>query len=174
MHNALNLIAKIKNNLLKPQLIFLCLGVFFIGCQNIQYPDKPKDLIPEDKMVEVLIDVHFFNAAKSVNRLPLQQTGMTPNQFIYEKHNIDSIQYEESNAFYGANLDAYERIHTRVKDYLERQKTEIDTLISRKKREEDSIKNTTDSIKLKEVGFETTRTPPQVIKKKIFQNDSIN
>src|SRR5690606_12650059 len=80
-------------------------------------------------------------------RLPLQQTGMSPHEFIYEKHNIDSIQFEKSNSFYSADFNTYERIHLRVKDFLDNKKIEIDTLIAREKRRQDSIKFTVDSIK---------------------------
>lgn len=159
---------------MKPSLFLLSLGLFFFGCQNIQYPERPKDLIPEDKMVEVLIDVHLFNAAKSVNRLPLQQTGMTPHQFIYEKHDIDSVQYEKSNAYYGANLNTYERIHTSVKIFLENQKTEIDTVIARERRIQDSIKIVTDSIRLKKIGVDINKEPAVLKRAEYAKTDSIN
>jgi hypothetical protein len=174
MHNVLNSIVKIKKLIANPLVFLLGLGLFHMGCQNIQYPERPKDLIPEDKMVEVLIDVHLFNAAKSVNRLPLQQTGMTPHQFIYEKHDIDSIQYEKSNAFYGAHLNRYERIHSRVKDFLENKKTEIDTVIVREKRKQDSIKIITDSIRLKKIGVDTNKEPAVLRKVAPVKTDSIN
>lgn len=161
----LNSIVKIQKGLLTPQIFLLSLGIFFMGCQDIKYPERPKDLIPEDKMVEVLIDVHLFNAAKSVNRLPLQQTGMTPHQFIYEKHAIDSIQYENSNAYYGADLNKYERIHNSVKDFLESEKREIDTTIVREKRKIDSIKFVTDSLKLKRIEDLDTPKDSKTLKK---------
>ncbi len=154
MRNALNLTDKNRFILLKLAVLLLVLA-WFSSCQDIQRPERPKDLIPEDKMVEVLIDVHLFNAAKNVNRLPLQQTGMTPNQFIYEKHNIDSLQFEKSNAYYGADINAYERIHTGVKEFLDNKKREIDTLIAQEKRRQDSIKFVKDSLKLQKIFKET-------------------
>lgn len=172
MHNALNSTDKTISTLLKT-LLLLVTVVWFSSCQDIQRPERPKDLIPEDKMVEVLIDVHLFNAAKNVNRLPLQQTGMTPNQFIYEKHNIDSLQFEKSNAFYGADINAYERIHAGVKEFLDNKKREIDTLIAREKRKQDSIKFVEDSLKLQKIFKESDE--PAVLQMVIpAQIDSIN
>jgi len=169
----LNSIGKIKKNSICLVILFLGLGLFFLSCQNIQYPEKPKNLIPENKMVEVLVDVYLFNAAKSINRLPLQQTGMTPHQFIYEKHNIDSIQYENSNAYYGADLNKYERIHNKVKDFLELKKREIDTTIAREKRRLDSIKFVTDSLKLLRIeGLIDSQEELKVLKK--LEPDTIN
>lgn len=169
----MNSIGKIKKNSICLVILFLGLGLFFLSCQNIQYPEKPKNLIPENKMVEVLVDVYLFNAAKSINRLPLQQTGMTPHQFIYEKHNIDSIQYENSNAYYGADLNKYERIHNKVKDFLELKKREIDTTIAREKRRLDSIKFVTDSLKLLRIeGLIDSQEELKVLKK--LEPDTIN
>lgn len=173
MRNVLNSIVKISKFGFTPQIFLMSVGLLILGCQDIKYPEKPKDLIPEEKMVEVLIDVHLFNAAKSVNRLPLQQTGMTPYHFIYEKHVIDSLQYEKSNAYYGANLDKYERIHTKVKDFLESEKREIDALIVREKRRQDSIKFITDSLKLLKIeGLIEAPSNSKVLKKVVL--DTIN
>lgn len=166
MHNVLSLIDRTYRFYLKFGVLFLCLMLLFLNCQNIQYPEKPKNLIPEDKMVDVLIDVHLFNAAKSVNKLPLQQTGMTPHEFIYEKHAIDSIQFEKSNAYYGAHLNKYERIHLKVRNFLEAEKRELDTLIVRKKRKQDSIKIVTDSLKLLEIkDLQNSSNESKILKK---------
>jgi hypothetical protein len=150
MHNALNSTDKNKSILLKMATLLLVL-MWFSSCQDIQKPERPKNLIPENKMVEVLIDVHLFNAAKNVNRLPLQQTGMSPHEFIYDKHNIDSLQFEKSNAYYGTDINAYERIHLKVKEFLDNKKIEIDTIIAREKRSKDSIKIVLDSLRLEKI-----------------------
>lgn len=142
MHNALNSIVK------KSKVVILLLGSIIIGCQDIERPEKPENLIPEDKMVEVLVDVHLFNSAKSYNRMPLQQTGLTPHQFIYEKHGIDSLQYEKSNAYYGADLDTYAAIHARAKNILENRKSEVDTLLLKDTKIRDSISKVNDSLRL--------------------------
>lgn len=171
MHNALNSIDKTKSTLHKTLLLLITV-VWFSSCQDIQRPERPKDLIPEDKMVEILIDVHLFNAAKNVNRLPLQQTGMTPNQFIYEKHNIDSLQFEKSNAYYGSDINAYKRIHAGVKEFLDNKKREIDTLIAREKRRQDSIKYVEDSLKLQKI-FKETDEPAVLQMVKPVKKDSL-
>jgi hypothetical protein len=172
MHNALNSTDKNKSILLKTVTLMLVL-VWFSSCQDIQKPERPKNLIPEDKMVEVLIDVHLFNAAKNVNRLPLQQTGMSPHEFIYDRHNIDSIQFEKSNAYYGTDINAYERIHLRVKKFLDNKKTEIDTLIAREKRRQDSIKIVEDSLRLKKI-FRESEEPAVLQMVKPVKTDSLN
>lgn len=139
--------------------MILLIGTVLMGCQDIKRPEKPDNLIPEDKMVEVLIDVHLFNSAKSYNRMPLQQTGLTPHHFIYEKHGIDSLQYEKSNAYYGADLDRYTAIHARAKAILENRKSEVDTLLAKDTQKRDSISKVNDSLRLLK-NKTGTPTPP--------------
>jgi len=129
-------------------LLILVVVLGFLGCQNIEYPKKPKNLIPEDKMVEVMIDIQLFNTAKTYNRTPMQNSGLTPYHFIYEKHAIDSLQFAQSNTYYGANLDTYGNLYTRVKTYLEIEKSKLDTVFAIEKRSRDSIKIITDSLRL--------------------------
>lgn len=173
MHNNLNLIDNFQSLHKTFNLFFWGVCILLMGsCQSIEKTEKPKNLIPKDKMVEVLIDVHLFNAAKSVNRLPLQQTGMTPHQFIYEKHQIDSIAFEKSNAYYGAELDTYEEIHSKVKAQLEQRKIEVDTTIARKKRAQDSIKYIQDSIKLQKLNIKS-EDPPIIQVVQEIKRDSV-
>lgn len=162
MHNALNSIVK------KSKVVIVLLGTVIIGCQDIKRPEKPDNLIPEDKMAEVLVDVHLFNSAKSYNRMPLQQTGLTPHQFIYEKHGIDSLQYEISNAYYGADLDKYANIHARAKAILEKRKIEVDTLIVKETQKRDSILKVNDSLRLLKNKFGT----PTLQTSRVITNDT--
>ncbi len=166
MHNVLNSIVN------HSKIAVILLGAILMGCQDLERPEKPKNLIPEDKMVEVLIDVHLFNSAKSYNRMPLQQTGMTPHQFIYEKHGIDSLQYERSNAYYGADLDKYATIHSRARSILEKRKREVDTLISVENRKKDSIRLVNDSLRRAKSNSENP-VKLQVVKE-MTKTDTIN
>ena len=38
-----------------------------LGCQNVERPEKPKNLISKEKMVDVLTEAYLANAARSVN-----------------------------------------------------------------------------------------------------------
>ena len=131
----------------KPGIILLLIMVFS-ACQDIKQPDRPKDLIPEEKMVDVIADLYLFTATKAYNRNMLQESGLSSEKFIFEKHNIDSLQFEKSNAYYSANLELYGTIHKKAQTLLEDKKTVLDTLISEiNKRREDSITRRQDSIK---------------------------
>lgn len=103
-------------------IVFL---VLFLGisCQDVKHVERPDNLIPEDKMAEVLTEVALLNAARNYNKFLLEQSGLKPNEYIYNKFDIDSVQFEKSNAYYTENYNEYESIYEKVKDSLETLKT---------------------------------------------------
>ena len=89
-----------------------------MSCYDIEKPDKPKDLIPEDQMVDVLVDITIMSSAKGINKRTLENNGVTPVAYIYKKHGIDSTQFVNSNNYYAHDIKVYERIYAKVKDSL--------------------------------------------------------
>lgn len=137
-------------------ILFMLIGL--MSCQKIERPAKPGNLIPEDKMAAVLADIYLFNSAKSTNRILLQKTGLTTEKIIYEKHGIDSLQFVESNNYYGGNLKKYDAIHQKVKLLIEKEKATFETLVK-----EDSVKDSLQKI---------TKKEPDSLQKKVL--DSLN
>lgn len=137
------------------QLKYILLALLVISCKNnsIDKLKKPDNLISKDKMVEVIYDISLINAAKGVNKKLIENAGIVPEDYIYKKHNIDSLQFALSNEYYAYNLKTYEAIYDSVKVKLEKDKkhfkalaeTEIKAKYSSnkvKKAERDSLKNT--------------------------------
>ena len=140
------------------------LFIFFIlismeSCQKVERPEKPQDLIPEDKMAAILVDIYLFNAAKSTNRILLQKTGLTTEKLIYQKHGIDSLQFVESNNYYGGDLKKYDAIHQKVKLLIEAEKTTFETLVK-----EETVK---DSLQ------KTPKKEPDSLQKKVLASLNI-
>ena len=134
------------------QLKYILLIVLIISCKNnsIDKPKKPDNLIPKDSMVEILYDISLVSSAKGVNKKLLENNGLVPEDYIYKKHNIDSLQFALSNEYYAFNLDAYEDIYNSVKLKLEEDKKHFQTIIFVEQKEKDSlnkIKRKQDSIK---------------------------
>lgn len=119
----------------------------FFGCQDIEYPEKPENLIPEEKMVDVLVDIHLLNSARAYDRNTLQENGIT-SDFVYNKYGIDSLQVVQSNTYYGADLKTYGAIYKEVETRLRAQKKEVDTLMLRQEKSLDSVKQALDSLRL--------------------------
>ena len=122
-------------------ITYLFIVVVVFSCKNnaIERPQKPEDLIPKSKMVDVLYDMSLISAAKGVNRTILENKGVQPEAFIFNKHDIDSAQFASSNAYYAYDLDVYQQIYQEVKDRLEKDKENNNALVVEEKKRQDSL-----------------------------------
>jgi hypothetical protein len=142
----------------------LVIIVFLMSCENLEMK-KPSNLISENQMVEILYDVVLINSAKNVNKQLLEKNIKNPEAYIYKKHNIDSLQFVESNAYYTFKSDVYKSIYEKLELKLTTQKTEHEALVKEKKRIKDSIRKSKqpkiDTLNTKrQKKFETKMRPP--------------
>ena len=70
-----------------------------VSCREEAVP-KPDDLLSKEKMAEILYDVTLINSVKGVNKSKLEETNMHLDTYLYKKHEIDSLQFLESNNYY--------------------------------------------------------------------------
>lgn len=121
--------------------IFLLFSLFLLlgACQNVENPDKPENLIPESKMVDVLTDLSIMYAARNYNKSLFERTGITPSEEIYTKYEIDSLQFERSNDYYSNNYVQYEGIYNAVKARLELMQKSLDSIYEIEREMEDSV-----------------------------------
>ncbi|WP_250433257.1 DUF4296 domain-containing protein [Hanstruepera flava] len=115
--------------------LFLCLA-----CQDSQEPQKPKNLISKDKMVDVLIDLSILSSAKGVNKKVIEKNGITPDEYVYKRHEIDSTIFAESNAYYSYYIDDYKHILTRVQDSLNKLRFDYNRLAEKEENKKQSKK----------------------------------
>lgn len=125
-------------------LKIICLLFLIISCENnkIKKPVKPDNLISKSKMVDILFDMTLLSSAKGSDRKILENNGIYPQDYVYLKHNIDSLQFAESNNYYSYDIQEYEKLYEQVRARLESDKKEIDKIIAEEekaKKEKDSI-----------------------------------
>ena len=113
--------------------------IFLFSCQNVEEIKKPDNLIPEQKMVEVLTELSIVYSAKNYNKKILEETGLPLNTYLYEKYKIDSLQFAQSTEFYAKNYNRFEIIYKQVKINLEKMKTGLEVIREEEVRIEDSI-----------------------------------
>ena len=106
--------------------VLFILGLLVLACNSKEKPKKPDNLISMDKMEHILYDLYIMNAAKGVNRKILEENGVVPETYLLTKHNIDSAQFANSNAYYAFNADEYRGIVEKVKERLEKEKLEFE------------------------------------------------
>jgi len=94
-------------------IFILCMGIGMIGCTSNTIIKKPDNLIPKDQMVDLLTDMLLSAGGQSVKNLELQRRI---NYFpvVFEKYNIDSTQFKESNYYYTSRIDDYDEILEKV------------------------------------------------------------
>ena len=104
--------------ILKRFIIFFSLFFAVIGCNKLKGPKKPEHLISKEKMVDILIDIKLISSASSKNKLIMRNHGVNLNTYVYEKYNIDSLQFALSNSYYSFHVKEYEEIYTKLVDSL--------------------------------------------------------
>lgn len=137
---------------MKINIIYILLICFFISCSGNKKHKKPDNLMSKDQMVNVLMDLSLLTSAKGINKSKIENSGIIPESYIYTKHNIDSLQFVESNAYYAYNLNDYQEIIKKVSDSLNKLREEYSVLAEKdekKKKIQDSIKRS----KRKNKGF---------------------
>lgn len=125
------------------------IACFLSSCQNIEEVKKPDNLIPEDKMVDVLTELAILNSAKNKNKRTLEETGLQPDTYLYSKYEIDSLQLAESTTYYAKKYDQFDNIYQKVRQNLEVKKAKLEVIRKEEQRIEDSIRSaaTKDTLK---------------------------
>jgi Domain of unknown function (DUF4296) len=101
---------------MKKVLIFLSF-VVLLSCSN-SVVSKPKNLIDEDKMVEIFYDLSLLEAVRTQIPQEKQVYKGLPNNYIYKKYKIDSLQFVKSNQYYASDITNYKKMYERVKEKL--------------------------------------------------------
>jgi hypothetical protein len=76
-------------------------------------------------MVDIIYDMTLINVAKGVNKSILENNGIIPEQYLFNKHSIDSTLFARSNEYYSNDLKTYQMIYDNVKIKLEKNKNII-------------------------------------------------
>lgn len=118
---------------------FFSLIIFLMGCQDVNYPAKPKNLIAKDNMVDVLTESYLANAARSIDNRAILDKGIKIDSMVYRKFGIDSLQFASSNAYYAANLNTYREIFAEVETRLTAMQKEMDSVWEMKSVQKDSL-----------------------------------
>jgi hypothetical protein len=112
--------------------IGLLVVLFFWACSNKPVP-KPDQLLDEEVMENILFDLSILQATQSSMPNRLDEKGINPETFIYEKYKIDSTTYYQNKLYYASNTKKYKKIHKRVTDRVNKLKMEADSLSGKEK-----------------------------------------
>lgn len=97
--------------------------------------EKPEDLIPKEKMINILKDFTILNSAKNTSAIVLQDHNIEATEFIFSKYGIDSLQFVTSDKYYASLPNEYEAIYIEIEKRISVQKDQM----SEAKRLKDSM-----------------------------------
>ena len=88
---------------------YLLIIFLFIGCSD----NVPDNLISKEKMENIIFDIMILNASSGFD-LKIDD-NLLSDELIYKKHNIDSLQFFESELYYSKNPRVHYEIYAKVK-----------------------------------------------------------
>lgn len=120
---------------MKKIIALLLISNLVLSCTSNTIYKKPKNLIPKDSMIVLLVDMQLAVGARSGKNLD-EKYGLNYMPLIYEKYQIDSTRFVESSFYYSTDIDHYTKILKTVKARLQKMKDENELIVE----ELDSIK----------------------------------
>ena len=121
---------------MKKAILFF-FGVFFLACGE-KVVEQPENLIPKEKMTDILYDLSLLNSTKSSFSSAFDKTGIDIMEFLYEKYDIDSTQFAQSDLYYASVPLEYQSIYEDVDGMIEKRKNAFESIT---KRRNDSIRD---------------------------------
>lgn len=110
---------------MKTYLVYFACLFLGISCNNSRI-SKPDTLIDQAVMVDIIYDLSLLEGVKNYNSSRFQ--SIKPNEFIFKKYKIDSIQFAKSTQYYAATIVEYKDIYDEVGKRIEKNKAHIDSI----------------------------------------------
>jgi len=105
------------DKIMKKIVLLIGLLIFVVACDK-QVMEKPANLIPEDKMVEILTDIAIYQAVEGYDPQKLTTNNVKLNDFIFNKYKVNAKVIETSNKYYASDVEGYKKLYAKVIDNL--------------------------------------------------------
>jgi hypothetical protein len=86
-------------------------------------------------MVEIIVDMNMLTSGQGLDKSALVKEGIVPEEYVYEKYGIDSLQFIKSNEYYAHDIDRYQDIYAGVKKRLNEEKAKFKKLNEEEKKD---------------------------------------
>jgi len=103
------------------ELACIIVSLLLFSCGE-QAAEKPKDHLPEDKMVNMLYDITMLQAINSFKPQVLDSNKVEAKNYIYKKYKTDSLTFAQSHTYYASDLEVYGEMQRKVADRIEKDK----------------------------------------------------
>ena len=111
--------------------MFLLVFLMVVSCAE-KVVEEPDNLIPKEKMIDILHDLAILNATKTTIGAKLDESGIDIMEFLYQKYQIDSTQFSESDLYYASLPLEYQAIYTEVETRLDKRQKAMEEATEKK------------------------------------------
>lgn len=120
------------------QLIFVLLIIALASCNDEVVP-KPKHLIKENQMIDMLVDIHLAEATYNKFRYDTIMRDNSSVNFYYavlDKYNVQDSVFEQSFIYYASVPKNFDKMYRKVTSKL----SEMEQELSGRKQDELKLK----------------------------------
>jgi hypothetical protein len=154
-------------------LVLFFLVIFSAACR---LGSEPKGVIPEEKMIGVLTDMHLVDGFTSGSVDTLKIVGLYKT--VYKNHEIDSLTFRKSLEYYSKDPAKLQRMYAKVTGNLEKlQKAEQKKAEKKLKEQQKREKKTADSLKrVEKVRLDSIKRDSikkEIARKALLKKDSL-
>ncbi|WP_194850288.1 DUF4296 domain-containing protein [Nonlabens antarcticus] len=101
------------------KLMSLLFLLIIASCSSVLEAPKPEDFYGDDKMAEIMTDLYLMEASMTSDRGAFTALEMLPHDYIYKKHDTDSIVFKENLYYYSDRIEKYENVIDLVEERLD-------------------------------------------------------
>jgi hypothetical protein len=99
-----------------------------VSCSQDKTVSIPDTVLQEDKMAEVMVDIHLLEATLNINTFSkdkVSKDNSSPATDVLKKHGITKKQYDESFSFYTRNPQLLGEMYTKVLNELSKMQAKV-------------------------------------------------
>jgi len=100
------------------RLFLIGLIIILFGCSN---NNVPKDLIPEDSLVLIIVDMHLADAILIEPSVQQKQFVINKTKFynvVLDKHSITKEEFQKNIDYYSNNPEQFNKVYEKVIEEL--------------------------------------------------------
>lgn len=112
------------------RIVFFLSLIFLLNSCKQEAIQKPKNLIEQNKMVNIIYDLSLLEGIKTQNYGVKQ--NINAMKFVYDKYKIDSLQFVKSNQYYASDIRNYKKMYEEVSKRIENNKAYLDSIENKK------------------------------------------
>lgn len=101
-------------------LIFILFGFVLVSCDKPAY-EKPKNLVKETQMIDMLVDIHLADATYIEMRMDTMVRRSSSTDFYFsvlEKYQVPDSVFEKSFVYYASSPKKFEKMYREVMNKL--------------------------------------------------------